>query len=340
MLSGALTRLEAGGSLSRDEAASVMEELLAGRIAEDDIVRLLEALRTKGETVEELVGFASVMRRRASSALARVAVHADDLVDTCGTGGGTVRTFNISTAAAFVVAGAGVRVAKHGNRSYTTSCGSADVLEALGVRIDGVPEEAAAAIDEIGIGFFFAPVAHTAARHAAAARKRLGAATVFNLLGPLTNPAGARAQVLGVFAAKWTEPVALALAELGTRRAFVVHADDGLDEIALSCETQVSEVRRNSVQTYRVSPEDFGLQRAPVDTLAGGNAETNAQIIRDVLDGLPGPRRDIVIANASAALVAAGRADNFREGARLAAESLDSGAAREKLKALVKFTQK
>jgi anthranilate phosphoribosyltransferase len=317
-----------------------MEELLAGRIAEDDIVRLLEALRTKGETVEELVGFASVMRRRASSALARVAVHADALVDTCGTGGGKVRTFNISTAAAFVVAGAGVRVAKHGNRSYTTSCGSADVLEALGVQIDGVPEEAATAIDEIGIGFFFAPVAHTAARHAAAARKRLGAATVFNLLGPLTNPAGARAQVLGVFAAKWTEPVALALAELGTRRAFVVHADDGLDEIALSCETQVSEVRGNSVQTYRLSPEDFGLPRAAVETLAGGNAETNAQIIRDVLASVPGPRRDIVIANASAALVAAGRADDFREGARLAVESLDSGAARKKLEALVKFTHK
>jgi anthranilate phosphoribosyltransferase len=340
MLNELLEKLEAGHGLSRGEAEDVMEELLAGRMNDDDIVRLLEALRSKGETVEELVGFATVMRRRANIAFARGAVHAEALVDTCGTGGGTVRTFNISTAAAFVVAGAGVRVAKHGNRSYTTSCGSADVLEALGVRIEVSPEDAASAIDEIGIGFFFAPAAHTAARHAAAARKRVGAATVFNLLGPLTNPAGARVQVLGVFAAKWTEPMAMALAELGTRRAFVVHADDGLDEIALSCSTQVSEVHGKSVQTYRVQPEEFGVSRAPVDSLAGGNAEQNARIILEVLGGARGPRRDVVIANASAALVAAGRASDFREGAALAAQAIDSGAAREKLEALINFTRR
>ena len=259
------------------------------------------------------------------------------LVDTCGTGGDAKGTFNISTAAAFVVAGAGVRVAKHGNRSFSSKCGSADVFEALGVNLDTPPQRIGAAIEQVGIGFLFAPAVHTAMRHATAARRQLGGRTVFNLLGPLTNPAGARAQVLGVFAAALTELLAGALAELGVERAFVVHGADGLDEISLSGETYLAEVRNATVRNCKVAPEDFGLRRAPVEALAGGDAATNAQIISRILNGEPGPPRDIVVANAAAALVAARRATDFNEGARLAAQAIDSGAARAKLDQLIAF---
>lgn len=335
-----IENVEAGRSLARADAEAVMHELLAGGVAEDDIVRLLAALRAKGETVDELVGFATAMRRRAREVASLAQLDGASLVDTCGTGGGAKGTFNISTAAAFVAAGAGARVAKHGNRSFTSRSGSADVLEALGVRVDGPLENSAAAISEVGIAFFFAPTAHSAARHAVPARKKLGGHTVFNLLGPLTNPAGAAAQVLGVFDARWVEPMAHALAELGTRRAFVVHGADGLDEIALSGETHVAEVREKRVTVRRVAPEEFGVERAPVETLAGGDAATNATIIQRILEGERGPQRDIVLVNASAALVAAGRATDFREGAWLAATAIDSGAAFEKLAALSEFTNR
>ncbi len=264
------------------------------------------------------------------------------LVDTCGTGGDASGTFNVSTAAAFVVAGAGVRVAKHGNRSISSRCGSADVLEQLGVRIDLPPERVARSIEEVGIGFLFAPAVHAATRHAMAARRELKMRTVFNLLGPLTNPAGASAQVVGVYDASVTELMARALGELGVRRAFVVHGADGLDEISISGETHVAELRDGTVRSYTVTPEDFGLRRAPLDAIRGGDAKQNAEIIhkilgRSMLYREHGPHREIVLANAAAALVAAGRAADFLDGVRLAAKSIDSGAAREKLEALVAF---
>jgi anthranilate phosphoribosyltransferase len=342
MIPELLRKLETQRDLSRAEAEALMEELLSGRMAQPEVVRFLLAMRTKGETVEELVGFAHVMRRHATPVpLAQVSEALDEwpLVDTCGTGGGAGGTFNVSTAAALVVAGAGVRVAKHGNRSISTRCGSADVLEALGVKLDLPPERIGEAIARIGIGFLFAPAMHTAMKHAMPARREVGGRTVFNLLGPLTNPAGAAAQLVGVPEVPLVEKLGRALAELGAKRAFVVCGVDGLDEISLSDETEVADVQEGSVKRYRVAPGDFGVARAPLGALAGGDAATNAQIIRQILAGKPGPRRDFVCLNAAAALVAAGRAIDFKQGARLAAESIDSGAARAKLEALIAFSQ-
>jgi anthranilate phosphoribosyltransferase len=357
MLSHHMQRISAGTHLTRAEAESVAEELLTGRLSDAEIAELLSTLRIKGEYVDELVGFATVMRRHARPVFPDLndeqrRALANEMVDTCGTGGSGRNTFNISTAAAFVAAGAGVRVAKHGNRTSSSRSGSADVLEALGVRVEIPTEQAGAAIVEIGVGFLFARTAHAAARHAAPARKQLGGHTIFNLLGPLTNPAGAASQVLGVVHAKWVEPMARALAELGTRHTFVVHGDDGLDEISLSGDTLVAEVggpnqsaaARGSdnlkVRMLRIAPENFGVERAPLSALAGGGPVENAAIIRAIFAGEAGPRRDIVIINAAAAIVAAGRAANLREGALLAAASLDSGAAREKLEALIEFTNR
>ncbi len=338
-----LERIVAGKDLPRADAESIMDEILSGCCSDAQIAGLLAALRMKGETVDELVGFASAMRRHATP-LFPSGHHADEtLVDTCGTGGDARGTFNISTAAAFVVAGAGVRVAKHGNRSISSRCGSADVLEALGIRVDLPPESIARAIEEIGIGFLFAPSFHAATRHAMNARRELRIRTVFNLLGPLTNPAGAAAQVVGVFDGSYTELLARALGELGVRRAFVVHGADGLDEISISGETFVAELRDGAVRSYTLAPEDLGLSRAPLEKIQGGDVKENAQIIRKMFGSAlhpheHGPRRDIVLANASAALVAAGRAADFLDGVRLAAHSLDSGAARQKLDALAAFS--
>lgn len=345
MIHEALEKIVSEEDLSRVEAEAAMEEILSGRASDAQIAALLTGLRMKGETVDELVGFATAMRRHAPpifSGHSRIAEEA--LVDTCGTGGDASGTFNVSTAAAFVVAGAGVRVAKHGNRSISSRCGSADVLEQLGVRIDLPPERIAQAIEEIGIGFLFAPSLHTATRHAMPARRALRMRTVFNLLGPLTNPAGASAQVVGVYSASLTELVARALGELGVRRAFVVHGADGLDEISISGETYIAELRDTVVRSFTVTPEDFGLHRAPLEAIHGGDAKRNAEIIEKILARSAshrdhGPRREIVLANASAALVAAGRAEDFLAGVRLAAHSIDSGAARDKLDALVAFTQ-
>jgi anthranilate phosphoribosyltransferase len=337
MTDAIIAKIESGRDLDRAEADGVMEQLLAGRLDDAKIVRLLLALRAKGETSEELVGFARAMRRRAEPVFAEGTRPSDEMLDTCGTGGDDSGTFNVSTAAAFVVAGAGVRVAKHGNRSVSTKSGSADVLEALGVSVEIPAEEAGRAIAQIGIGFLFAPLAHRAVRHAMPARRHVGGRTVFNLLGPLTNPAGASAQVIGVFSAQVVEPMARALAELGARHAFVVHGLDGLDEISLSAETELAEVTSGGVKQYRVSPEDFGLARAPRTALAAGDAQTSAAIIRAVLDSDRGPHRDIVLANAAAALVAADRAPNFRDGVGIAGGSIDSGAARAKLHALIAF---
>jgi anthranilate phosphoribosyltransferase len=339
MMNTLIKKIEAGTDLSRQEAELAMEEILSGRSDEEIILALLASLRIKGESVGELVGFARAMRRHVTPVFADGSRPDELLVDTCGTGGDSSGTFNISTAAAFVAAGAGVHVAKHGNRAISSKCGSADVLEALDVSLDVPPERVGASIREIGIGFLYAPALHTAMRHAMSARRRLGR-TAFNLLGPLTNPAGARAQIAGVFSDKVVEKVALVFSELDVERAFVVHGAGGLDEISLAGETSIGDVHRDVVRIYRVTPEDFGLERAPLEAIAGGDAAHNAGVIRAVLSGEPGPRRDIVVVNAAAAIVASGRAADFLEGAQLAAASIDSGEASKKLDALIAFTHK
>jgi len=335
-----IEQLEAGRLLSRIDAESVMEELLSGRMETADIVRLLRALNARPVLVAELAGFASVMRRHAACVFADGEARPELMIDTCGTGGDGFDAFNISTAAAVVAAAAGARVAKHGNRAASSRSGSADVLEALGVRVDLPCVRVGAAIREVGIGFLFAQAAHTAARHAAPARKLIGSRTVFNLLGPLTNPAGAHAQVLGVFSAGVIDLMAATLLELGVTRAFVVHGAGGLDEISLAGETLVAEMRGGEIKRYTVRPEDFGVARAPLVAIRGGSPAENAAIIRQVFAGDPGPRRDIVVINAAAALMAAGIAGNFMEGAELAARMLSSGAAQEKLSELKKFTNR
>jgi len=345
MIHEALEKVVGDEDLSRVEAEAAMEQILSAQANDAQIAALLTALRIKGETVDELVGFATAMRRHATPIFpGNLPVAIEALVDTCGTGGDGSGTFNVSTAAAFVVAGAGVHVAKHGNRSISSRCGSADVLEHLGVRIDLPAEFVAGAIEEVGIGFLFAPAVHAATRHAMTARRALRMRTVFNLLGPLTNPAGASAQVVGVYDVKLTELMARALGELGVKRAFVVHGADGLDEISISGVTYIAELRDSVVRSYTVTPEDFGLRRAPMETIRGGDAAQNAKIVHKVLGRSMvyrehGPHREIVLANAAAALVAAGKASDLLDGVRLAKQSIDSGAAREKLEALVAFSQ-
>jgi anthranilate phosphoribosyltransferase len=333
-----IERVEAGHVLKRAEAEAAMEELLSGRVETAEIVRLLVALNRRPIEVQELAGFARVMRRHATRVFAEGEAQPANMVDTCGTGGDGANTFNISTAAAIVAAAAGARVAKHGNRAASSRSGSADVLEELGVRIDLPFEQYGRAIQEIGIGFLFAQAAHTATRHAAPARKQIGVRTVFNLLGPLTNPAWAQSQVLGVFSEDVIDLVAASLAELGVERAFVVHGAGGLDEISLAGETMVAEVRHGTVRRFTVTPEEFGVSRAPLEALRGGTAAENAGLIRRILEDEAGPSRDIVVVNAAAALVAAGVADNFREAAGLASFVISSGAASEKLASLVAFT--
>lgn len=330
---------EAGRVFSREDAEIVMEALLTGSVETPDIVRLLLALNGRPLRVEELAGFAAVMRRHAVRVFPDGEAAPENLVDTAGTGGKAFKTFNISTAAAIVAAAAGARVAKHGNRASHSGSGSADVIEALGVRIDLPIEHHGRAIREVGIGFFFARAAHAAARHAAPARQQVGVRTVFNLLGPLTNPAGARAQVMGVPEPELIDLIAATLAELGARHALVVHGAGGLDEISLSGESLIAEIRNGQVRRYRVTPEDFGLPRAPIEAVRGGTAEENAATIRAIFEGRNGAARNIVAANAAAALVVAGIAGSFREGARLAEEALASGAAQAKLHSLVQFTK-
>ena len=331
--------LEAGRVLSRADAEALMEELLCGRVATAEIVRLLLAMNLRTPQVAELAGFATAMRRHAAKPFAEGEPIPERMVDTCGTGGKTTGTFNISTAAAIVASAAGARVAKHGNRGMSSRSGSADVLEALGVRVDIPITRHGQAIRNIGIGFLFAQMAHTSMRHAVEARKKIGVRTVFNLLGPLTNPAGARFQVVGVPSVELVDLMAATLAELGTAHAFVVHGAGGLDEISLAGETVVAEIEDGVVKRFTVTPEDFGVVRSPLVTVAGGTPQENASAIRQVLDGAVGPERDIVMINAAAALVAAGTAPDFRAGAELAAEALLSGAASTKLAALVAYTQ-
>ena len=333
--------------LSRIEAAAAMEAIMSGAATNAQIAAFLTALRMKGETVEELIGFAQVMRQKA----VRIRVHDDEiagltgtdremLIDTCGTGGDATGTFNVSTATAFVVAGAGLKVAKHGNRSVSSLCGSADVVETLGISLDLTPQKVARCVDEVGIGFLYAPLLHTAMKHVMPVRREMAIRTVFNMLGPLTNPASANAQIIGVYSPALTEPLARVLAELGTVRAFVVHGADNLDEISNTGESRVSEVREGMVRSYTVRPEDFGLARTTIAELIGGDREENARIIRAILDGEAGAKRDIVLMNSAAALVAGAKARDLKEGVGLAAHAIDSGAALRKLEALVGLSQR
>jgi len=324
--------------LSRPEAEALMEELLAGRIDTPEIVRLLVAFNQRPLTAVELGGFAAVMRRHAARVFDPGDHRPKNMIDTCGTGGDGSGTFNISTAAAFVAAAGGARVAKHGNRAVSSRSGSADVLEALGIRIDLPLVHAGRAIRELGIGFLFAPAAHAATRHAVPARKQIGKRTVFNLLGPLTNPAGAENQVVGVFSTDVIDLVAATLADLGVRRAFVVHGAGGVDEISPAGETLVAEVREGSVRRLVFTPEDFGLGLAPLEALHGGTPQENAELIRRLFEGETGPRRDVVVMNAAAALFVTGVAESLREGATLAARAITSGAALATLERLKSFS--
>jgi anthranilate phosphoribosyltransferase len=333
ILTRAIDAVCSGTHLTADHASAVLDEIMEGRAGEVQTGAFLVALRTKGETVAELVGLARTMRRLA----AEVEAGRDDLVDTAGTGGGP-STFNISTAAALVAAGAGCAVAKHGNRSSTSRCGSADLLEALGVRIDLGPPEVASCIDEIGFGFMFAPRHHAAMKHVVPVRKELAVRTIFNFLGPLTNPAGARRQLLGVSDRRYQETIAEALVGLGCERALVVCAADDVDEISIAEETRIVEVADGRTEEWFVRPEDFGLERADMDRIAGGEPEQNAATVVRVLDGDDGPQRDVVVLNAAGAILVGGGADDLGGGMERAREAIDSGAARAVLARLVEVT--
>jgi len=348
MIKEALAKVIEKQDLTENEAILVMDKIMSGHATDAQIGGLLVALRMKGETIEEIAAFAKVMRKKAI----RINVHTDinidredinidreTIIDTCGTGGTGTNTFNISTATAFVVAGAGVKVAKHGNRAVSSACGSADVLNRLGVGLDSKPDKVANCIREIGIGFLFAPLLHEAMKYAIGPRREMGVRTVFNILGPLTNPAEVSAQVLGVYDANLTEKLAGVLKKLGTKRAFVVHGTDSVDEITITGKTKVSELKDGEIRTYYVEPSDFGLKEASLEDIKGGNVEQNAKIILSVLKGRKGAKRDIVLLNAAFALLAAGKVDNVKDGIKLAEESIDSRKALDKLEKLREYTR-
>lgn len=316
-----------GGELTADEAAAAMDIIMTGGATGPQIGALVTALRMRGETVEEIAGFARAMRQHAL----HVDLPADGppLVDTCGTGGDAADTFNISTTAAFVIAGAGIRVAKHGNRAVTSKCGSADVLEGLGIAIELSPEAVAQCVEQVGIGFMFAPAFHPAMRFVGPARREMGIRTVFNILGPLTNPAGAQHQLVGVGHPDIAHKLANALQRLGSNHAILVHAEEGLDELGIGGRSAVTEfdARSGDIRTFHVGPEDFGLQRATLSELKGGDVSDNVTIARSVLSGEPGPRRTITLLNAGAGIYAANAAESFAEGIAIAADAIDSGRA-------------
>lgn len=334
MIREVIQKLIAGKDLGREEARAVMDQIMSGGATDAQIGAFLIALRIKGETVDEIAGCAQGMREKATP----IKTSRSGLIDTCGTGGDGSGTFNISTTVAFVACGAGLAVAKHGNRSISSQCGSADVLGELGVNIEAPPEKVGECIDEVGIGFLFAIYLHGAMKHAIGPRKELATRTVFNALGPLTNPAGAKRQLIGVYASDLTDKVAGVLNELGSERAFVVHGSDGLDEITLTGPTRVSELNGGQISTREISPGDFGLETVAAEALAGGDAAHNAQILREVLDGKQGPQRDVVLLNAAAAIAAGGLAEDMAAGIAIARESIDSGKARQALDRLVEVS--
>jgi anthranilate phosphoribosyltransferase len=330
-----LSKIVKREDLNEEQMSQMITDIFSGNITDAQIGAMMAALATKGETFEELAGAARAMRRKAL----RIQTSAATVVDTCGTGGDGAHTFNISTTTSFVVAACGVTVAKHGNRSVSSQCGSADLLEALGIKLDTAPEIVEEAVQDIGIGFLFAPLYHGAMRFAAKARKEVGLRSIFNMLGPLTNPAGANCQLLGVYAPELTEMFAHALQLLGTKRAFVVHGHDGLDEISVCAPTRVSELKNGLIRTYDISPEQFFSEQAEPADLLGGSPEENAQITRNILNGEKGPKRNIVIINAAAALVAAGQAEDLKQGIRIAETAIDESAAAKKMEALIRYSQ-
>lgn len=350
MIKEAIAKIVLRQDMAEAEAIEVMTEIMTGQATEAQIASFITALRMKGETIEEITGCAKVMREYATPIRPRCAavdierdeinLDRETIIDTCGTGGDKTNTFNVSTTAAFIAAGAGLRVAKHGNRAVSSQCGSADVLSALGVNLEVTPQKVEECIDAIGIGFLYAPLLHGAMKYAIGPRRQIGIRTIFNVLGPLTNPAGARAQVLGVYDARLTDVLAKVLLHLGSEHAFIVHGKDAMDEISITGETQISELKDGRVETFTVAPEDFGLRRAALRDIAGGNAAENADIIRRILSGEKGPRRDIACLNAAAAIAAGSKASTIKAGLVLAYEAIDSGKAKEKLVRLVELTNK
>ena len=330
-----LNKIVGRTDLAEEEMSEMITDIFSGDITNAQIGAMMAALATKGETFEELAGAARAMRRKAL----RIQSSSSVVVDTCGTGGDAANTFNISTTTAFVVAGAGVTVAKHGNRSISSQSGSADLLEALGMKLDIAPELVEEAVEEIGIGFLFAPVYHGAMKYAAQARKEVGIRSIFNMLGPLTNPAGANCQLLGVYAPELTEMFARALQLLKSQRAFVVHGHEGLDEISVCGPTRVSELKDGLIQTYDIHPEQYFGDLADAEDLEGGTPQENAEITTKILNGEKGPRRNVILINAAAALTAAGSAGDFSGGIKIAEKSIDDGAAKDKLEQLVRFTR-
>lgn len=335
MIKEALKILIEGKNLSENEMIGTMKEIMEGRATDAQIASFLTALRIKGETVEEITGAVKVMREKVTKIKAP-----EGTVDTCGTGGDMAHTFNISTASALIAAACGVPVAKHGNRSVSSRSGSADVLEALGVKIDLTPENVEKCLETTGFGFMFAPLFHPAMKYAAGPRKEMGIRTIFNILGPLTNPAGARRQVLGVFSKTLTETLAKVLHNLDAEHVFIVHGEDGLDEITNTDKTKISELKDGRIDTYFVAPEDLGFERAKKDSILGGTAEENAQIIIDILNGKKGPKRDIAVMNAAAALIAGDRAESFSDAVKKASEAIDSGKALKKLEEIKVVTNR
>ncbi len=341
MIKDAIAKIIENEDLDEKQMVGVMNEIMGGEATPAQIGSFITALRMKGETIEEISGAAKVMREKATGISTGVAVDKGEiLVDTCGTGGDSSGTFNVSTATAFVVAAAGIPVAKHGNRSVSSHCGSADVLEALGVNLDLSPEQVESCVREVGIGFLFAPMLHGAMKYAIGPRREIGIRTIFNVLGPLTNPAGANVQLLGVYSPDLCEKLARVLGRLGTLRALVVCGSGNVDELTVTGKTEVAELSDGNVRTYSVSPEDVGLGRSKLADLQGGETpEEAALILRDLLGGADGPKRDMLLLNSGAALYAAGNASDLKKGVELAADTIDSGAALARLEALINFSQ-
>ena len=336
MIKTAIEKVVDGDDLNEAEMLGTMNQIMSGDATPAQIGSFITALRVKGETIDEITGAARVMREKAT----KIETKHSLVVDTCGTGGDGSHTFNISTTVAFVVAGAGVPVAKHGNRAISSHSGSADVLKALGVNIEISPEIVGKCIDEIGIGFLFAPTLHSAMKHAIGPRREIGIRTVFNVLGPLTNPAGAKAQVIGVYDSNLIEPLANVLKNLGAQSAFVVHGDDGLDEITTTTTTQISQLAHGNVINYTIDPAEFGITNADPSDLIGANPETNAEITCRVLNGEVGPKRDITLINSAVAIVAGGKSSDIQSALEIAADAIDSGKALEKLNVLIDMTNR
>ncbi len=334
MIKEAINMLIGGIALSEEEMSGCMMEIMEGRATDAQIGAFLTALRLKGETVDEITGAARIMREKAATIKAP-----EGTLDTCGTGGDMAGTINISTTAALVASAAGVPVAKHGNRSVSSQSGSADVLEALGVKIDLAPEQVEKCLFETGFGFLFAPLFHPAMKYAIGPRKEIGVRTIFNILGPITNPAGAKRQLLGVFSGHLTETLCRVLANLGAEDVMVVHGEDGLDEITITNGTRVSRFTNGKLENSIISPEDFDLKRGKLNDITGADKETNAKITLSILEGEKGPKRDIVLMNSAAALVVAGKTEDLKEAFSMAAEAVDSGGAKEKIEEIKKFTQ-